>query len=292
MDKRRQFKKQYEHIPKLSRTAYGILNILPPNLEENREEYDKKLKVNFEKLRNEVLLEIEKPETGIVQLNDALDRMAKLDKSYELIKDHEARTKYELYLKYKKQKNERKQQVEDRYYHKGECDYSLIKNYKKQDHSIQGKMVMRGFREAGNEYPMEDSENRNLRVQLISDVGYRTQEGNTQYVYLYKVNRNIGGVELTDLCYSTESITEMLFNKRGGIPFDKKYLKAIANQLFSEELIEGSKYNNRFVAGLEKDEKGDYHPTLRKQKLPQKDKEALTAILTLEEKENDKQNAK
>ena len=288
-DARHNFQRKYHYIPQMSRTAYGILNVLPPTLEENiGEQYDQKVEKNYKKLKEQILLEIENLDAGIEQLEEILDRMKKLDSNYEKIKDFEARQKYEPYMKYRKEKSERRQQVEDKYYHKDECDFNLIKNEKKQDHSIEGKAVIRADKE-GEEYTFKTDENRNLKIQPMGLIGYSTKDG-LQIIYQYKVKREIGGEELTNICFSTESITEVLFDKRGGGPYDKKRLQCIINQLFSEELIEGSEYNNGFIAGIEKDENGNYSPTLGKRELSRKDKAALTALIILEEKEKKKEN--
>ena len=70
-------------------------------------------------------------------------------------------------------------------------------------------------------------------------------------------------------------------DEKTGIPINPDYYDCFVNKLLAEETIEGSKYNGGFIAGIERDQEGNYYITIEKEHLSPKEQEQLTAIMMI-----------
>lgn len=161
-----------------------------------------------------------------------------------------------------KNKKSREVEIMEKYSHVSEYNLnSLIGTQKK---SLNDAIVER--REVfSKERFYKDKENRNLRVKQIGRINFRDWIGGQLYVDELEVRREIDGEERVDIIYANLSIPDLEVDKNTGEPINSDYYDCFANKLLAEDTIEGSKYNDGFIGGIEKGKDGNYYITLEKE---------------------------
>lgn len=281
-NKYNEFREKYQQ-EKGQRTAYGNLNLHPKTLERiTEQEADKKVEHAKETLVNIAQREFEK-ENRVIEKADIALKINTIKKSYEEVATLAKRREYKEQMV-----KERRQQIKDKYCHTKEYAPNLIRTSQEKEESIQNKKVIRKP-ELSRVIPFSDNENRNLRIRKTAVIGFLDSASSTvRRVQEYEVKRLIEGEERTDIVYTDISVIELHFGQdlKG---FDKDYYDCVVNQLFSEEMIEASKYNEGYIGGIKKDEKGQYRTTLGDDTLSIKEQKMLTAIMIQKKKEKEKE---
>lgn len=127
--------------------------------------------------------------------------------------------------------------------------------------------------------------NRNIKLKKTAEVAYRNSTGvYDSYLYEYKISRLLNNKEKIDRIYTDLDISKLSINKKTGQPEDKQYYNCVVNELLSEEVIRGSKYNGGYIGLIESDNVSGYRITLGDKKLSDDEKENLAAIILLKER--------
>lgn len=108
------------------------------------------------------------------------------------------------------------------------------------------------------------------------------------YVNEYQIVRYVDNQQKVDTVYTMLDLPKLGFNKNTGKPSNLQYYNCVTNKLLSEEAIEGSKYNGGYIGLVEKNETG-YDITIDK-KLSEEEKENLTAVMILKQREDKRKN--
>ena len=268
--------------------AYDVLNLLEESFKFNsEEENNKKILLRKQELVNLWMEKLEKVKDFNARIKIETN-IKEIEEAYELIKTGEKRKKYDAQLQQERQKNEdemRKKKIEKKYSHIAECNLRLINNIKKSTQEfLWNKMVERVQKQA-NEYFYKDEQGRQLSIRETGQIRFLT--GNRKmFLNEYEVTRMIEGKEIKDIIY-TNSIKPFYLSvdKKTGEPIYSEYYNCIVNELLSEELTEGSKYNGGYIGEIEKDQEGNYITTLGGDKLRPTEKEYLTAVMIVRKRE-------
>ncbi len=281
-NKYNEFREKYQQ-EKGERTAYGNLNLHPETLERMTEQAaDKKVKNAKEILVNLAQEEFEK-EKNIPEKTEIALKINTIKKSYEEVATATKREEYKQQLT-----KEKVQRIKNKYCHTEEYNPDLIRTSQGKEDSIQNKKTVRKP-EISRIIDFNDKENRNLRIRKKAVIGFLDAAASKiQKVYEYEVKRIIDGVEKVDIVYTDISMVELHFGQDAK-NFDKEYYDSVINKLFSEEMIEASKYNEGYIGGIKKDEEGQYHTTLGDDKLSIKEQKMLTAVIIQKQKEKEEE---
>lgn len=270
--KLQEFKKQYEHKTKPS--AYGVLRITQEGIEnlEKEEEKDEKLKKKRDYLLGKWNDQLKKT-TNLIEKNEIIIKIYEIKEAYEKIATEERRTKYNKYLEEKKQKR-----IQSKYSHISEYNPKLIRAGEgKEGEWFQNRKV-KAVKIATRVLECKDDRHRNLRIRGTQIIGFLDNSSNElKKVYKYEVKRTINGIEKIDVVYTGISMIELSFEKETEEDFE--YYNCIINELFSEENIEASKYNEGYIGNIKKDENGKYYTTLGEDKLSEEEQKMLTAVM-------------
>ncbi len=288
-DKVASFKNRYK--PKVKKTAYDILNILPETLESRSD------KVNDAIIENKKENFLQNLFALLERTNDPIERgriatkISEIKRNYELIKDAKGRREYDEYLRREqKEKNHAKKmkEIESKYSHIAECNPDMIKT-RKNSQGKESKLVIRKAEEDTKEQFFPDSENRNLRIKKTAMIGFQSSMGIKKYMYEYVVKRTINGEDLSDIIYTPISIHQLTLN-RMRIPkeFDRIFFDCVINELFSEETILGARYNEGYIGDIIKNTMGKYEITLNKESLNKEEQEMLSAVAIYRQNEKQK----
>lgn len=283
------FKRQYAQRKPTKRTPYSILNIMPENLlplsNEKRDEIVKEKKEELLKYYQEKLKESE----DIIEKSRIIIEIYEIKEAYEQIETEEKREEYKKY-KEKNRQQFRKQEIEARYSHMKEYCPKIIRDSQVVDNELfQNKLIEKTIEPSRVYAADEEQENRNLRFRRTAVIGFFDISREMGRVYEYEVKRTIDGKEKLDTVYTGISIENLMKEKRDGNNFDQNLYECIINELFSEEMIEASKYNEGYIGGIEKDEEGKYYTTLGKDRLSIKERKMLTAVILQKQKEKEEE---
>ena len=94
-----------------------------------------------------------------------------------------------------------------------------------------------------------------------------------------------------DKIYANLNFQQLSIDEDTGNPIDLDYYNCVVNELLSEGIIKGSKYNKGYVGGVEKNENGQYQIILKNKELDSNEKENLAAVMIYAEQQiNQKTN--
>lgn len=278
-----EFRKQYKNKTKLS--AYGILGITQEGIEslETEEEKDEKIKEKADYLLQQWEHQLQKA-PDLIEKNENIIKINEIKEAYEEIKTKERRNQYDKYLEDKKQKR-----IENEYSHTSEYNPELIRAGKgKEGEWFQNRKV-KAVKTATRVLAFPDDRHRNLRIRGTEIIGFLDNSSNElKKVYRYEVKRTINGKEKLDVVYTGISMVELTLKKQTEEDFD--YYNSLINELFSEENIEASKYNEGYIGNIQKDENGKYYTTLGEDTLSEEEQKMLTAVIINHYKEKQQQN--
>ena len=208
-------------------------------------------------------------------------------KYYEKICNAEARIQYKEELDIEQNKIEEK--IIRIYCSKEEqYDPGLIKAIK-DNNSTELKAVVHKKATDPVTLNLPDRQKRDILLTKTGEISFITSPNNIgAYISEYEVSRIVNGKENVDKIYANIDLTKLSIDKETGKPSNPEYYNCIVNELLSEVVIRGSKYNKGYVGGVEKDENGQYKIGLAKDKLYDTEKEELAAVILY--KQQDKQN--
>ena len=219
--------------------------------------------------------------------------MQKIMESYQKVMTAEKRKIYQQQLQQERQEEEnqiRKQEIKEKYSHTAEFNPSLIA---KAENLIEARMVVRQkTKEQAEEHVYTNKENQKIKVKQTGNILFKNTFGAQLQVSEYEITRKIEEQEKKDSIY-TDSLVfpELSQDKKTGKPINPKYYDCVINQLLSEEMIEGAKYNGGYIGEITQDEQGNYFTTLGERKLKPREQEILAAIMILQnEKQKENQS--
>ena len=218
---------------------------------------------------------------------DIKDKLALASKNYEKICNMEARIKYKEQLDIEENKAE--ERIIRIYCSKAEqYDPELIKtindNNSKKDKAIVHKDAIDPIT-----LNLPDRQNRDILVTKIGEISFITSPNNIRsYISEYEVSRIVNGEEKIDNIYAAIDLTKLSIDEETGKPFNPDYYNCVVNELLSEVVIRGSKYNEGYVGGVEEDENGHYKIGLAKDELNDSEKEELAAVILYKYKKDTK----
>ena len=279
-------------VPK-KKTPYEVLNLFEESMKYRSEEEND---TYIRKRRDELLKNAQK---RLLDASDFKDKfrmeaeIKEIEEAYEMIKTADKRKVYaEQEQKKEEEENEkvRTQKIKEKYSHADEYRPYLIRNRENSDDkSLQNKMVERK-EELSEEYTYMDKANRQLRLRQTGKIYFENWTGvNKFFVCEYEVKRKINGEEKKDIVYMGLDILDLKKNlkvdEKTGIPINPDYYDCFVNKLLAEETIEGSKYNEGFLAGIEQNQQGNYYITIEKENLPPMEQEQMAAVIIMKQKE-------
>lgn len=281
-NKYNEFREKYQQ-EKNERTAYGNLNFVPETLERlTEQEADKKTKNAEETLINLAQKEFEE-ESSITEKAEIALKINTIKKSYEEVATKAKREEYKEHLA-----KEKKQKFKEKYDHTKEYNLNLIRTSQGKEDSLSNKKIVK-MPEPSRVINFTDKEGRNVRIRKTAVIGFLDNTSKEIHkVYEYEVKRQIREEVKTDTVYTDVSVVTLDF-EQDLVNFNKEYYNCVVNKLFTEEMIEASKYNEGYIGGIEKDKEGKYHTTLGNDRLSIKEQKMLTAIMIQKQKEKEEE---
>lgn len=259
-------------------SAYKVLMISEISMKMRTDaENDARIKKQKDDLIEAFSFELAKA-TSFSQKERIKLRMKKIEESYQLIDTADKRREYER----KMQEEERERKLKDKYSHILECSENLISNGTTLDGKcLDNKMVMRrnGLPE---EWIYFNRLGQELKIRQTAVILFRDWMGlNCSDLNEYEVNRSVNGNERTDIVYSSLIMTYLSTDRKTGEAINPDYYNCVMNQLLSDDVIDGTKYNGGYIGQVVQDEKGNYYPTIEEEKLSPMEQEKLTAVMIM-----------
>lgn len=216
-------------------------------------------------------------------------QIAEVEEAYEKVSTAEKRARYSAKIRAEK----RAKEIREKYSHMSECRLDIIsdKSEKKSEpfeSNFENKCVRRMPKNRPEEIYLEDDENRNLIIRNTAIIEFESSfKVKQMYIGEYEVTRTINGEEVTDKIYTNLQLTQLDFDDNTGRPINEEYYRCVANDLLSEDMIEGSKCNYGYIGSIIlNDESKKYETTLGKEKLEGlEETEALAAAVIQRRKE-------
>ena len=106
------------------------------------------------------------------------------------------------------------------------------------------------------------------------------------------MSRIVNGKEIIDRIYANLDLTKLSIDEENNIPNNSEYYDCVVNELLSEVVIRGSKYNKGYVGGVEKNKNGQYQIVLAKKELDSIEKEELAAVMIYAEQQEEVEEKK
>lgn len=132
-----------------------------------------------------------------------------------------------------------------------------------------------------------DKKNRNTLLTKTGEIVFRTTPNNIEsYISEYEVSKIINGKEKVYKIYANLNLQQLGRDKETGNLINPEYYDCVVNDLLSEGVLRGSKYNKGYVGGVEKDENGHYQIILKNKELDSNEKENLAAVMIYAEQQN------
>ena len=271
------------------KSPYEVLDI---NKEDFRQCTDEEIDKIIEERRNNLITEYS-AELDSISVRFFSERMKlevkiqEVEEAYSLISTVEKRKNYDQQIQ--EQEEEKKeiieaQKLQQKYSHADEFDPNLIKGVLNSDYEtaiFQAKKVKRE-KEVSKEYSYENKENRQLRIKQTAKIKFQNRLGIGElHINEYEVRRVIDGEEKMDIIYTLLSKRLEDIDRK----IDPEYYDRFVNELLAEETIEGSKYNEGFIGGIETDQDGKYYITLGHSKLSPMEKEQLAAVCIMKKRD-------
>lgn len=134
---------------------------------------------------------------------------------------------------------------------------------------------------------LPDSKNRHMTLTKTGELIFRNTPGGVEsYISEYEVVRVINGKERIDRVYANLNLPQLGFDEIAGELVDPEYYNCVVNELLSEGVIRGSKYNKGYIGGVEKNENGKYQIILANKELDPDEKENLAAVMIYDEQQH------
>lgn len=247
-------------------TAYEILD----TLEETSERYtdkenDQRIRKRRDKLKKGYEEEL-KTTTDFRKKAKIELHIKEIDEAYDMVNTAVKREEYNRKLKYS---------------HVSEYRPDLI-NTKK---GTNDKMLEKE-EEPSKEYSCPDEENGQLTIKRTARINFQNWTGTGElYIDEYEIRRIIKGEERVDIVYTHLSLPSLKIQKETGKPINDDYYNCVVNELLTEEMIKGSKYNSGYIGQIEQDEEGNYYTTLGKGKLNAREQEMLSAVMIMKQRQ-------
>lgn len=269
--------------PITKETAYRVLMISDKFMRMRTDaENDARIKIQRDTLMKGFSCELEKA-TSFSQKEKIKLQMKKIEESYQLIDTADKRREYER----KVQEEVRERKIKEKYSHILECSENLICNITISDGKcLDNKMVMRRENDLPQEWIYFNKLGQELKIRQTAVILFRDWMGmNCSDLIEYEVKRSVNGNERTDIIYSNLIMLYLSIDRKTGTAIYPDYYNCVINQLLSDDVIDGAKYNGGYIGEVIQDEKGNYYPTIRKEKLSPMEREKLTAVMILKRRE-------
>ena len=115
-----------------------------------------------------------------------------------------------------------------------------------------------------------------ISLERIGFLAYRMKHGITGKIEQYRIMRTILGQQKCDERYVNINRAALSINPTTGEIKNKKYYEFVANELLSEDSIEGAKYNQGYLGEVLKEKNDNYYQSL-------KNSDELSAVTKLAE---------
>lgn len=272
------------------KTAYDHLNIVRKKLEGlSIQEIDEII----EKSRIDLIAYYQQMEKDASNSNDIKKiqtQMKIIEEAYHLIKSPSRRKQYDDMLQKRQQKYNqqvRSLNIRKQYNHIEEYDPSLIDNRKtSKPISLEDKAVIRKEEPEIEEFYLYGQQ-RDLKIRKIGKVMYRSYSTGIDSIEEYEITRMVNGEIRKNIVYTNLKSIKLSINSRTGEVEDPYYYNCVVNELFSEDNIEGAKYNGGYIGQVLQDKRDNYYTTLGQSEFSLEDKEKLSAILILRQREQE-----
>lgn len=270
------------------KTAYDYLNISRKKLETlSIEEIDEEIKKRWMDLI-EHYNQMKKDTINANDIRKIEKQKGIIEEAYNLIKSSAKRKQYEEVLQKRQQKHDkqvRSLNIRKKYNHIEEYDPSLIDNKRTAKAiTLEDKAVIRKEEPDTEEFYLF-GEKTDLKIRKTGKVMYRSYSTGINSIDEYEITRMVNGEIRRDIVYTNLEKIKLSINTRTGEIEDPYYYDCVVNELFSEESIEGAKCNAGYIGQVLRDKQGNYYTTLGQSKLSLEDREKLTAILILKQRE-------
>lgn len=134
---------------------------------------------------------------------------------------------------------------------------------------------------------LPDNKKRDILLTKTGEIIFRTTPNNIEsYISEYEVSRIVNGKERVDKIYANLNLQQLSVDQETGEPLDPNYYNCVVNDLLSEGILRGAKYNKGYVGGVEKNQEGQYQIILKNKQLDSNEKENLAAVMIYAEQQN------
>ncbi len=276
--------------PLIHETAYNFFGISERNIKmypENRA--NSLIESAYKKMIKECNKVLENEKIGFKEKNKIEYIITKATRYYHLIDTSNNRTRYEKFLNRKEQEAKeeyRKELIKEKYSKKNYYNKGLINTNEKGEKKV--------IRKEKKEVPYIVLKNGNdIVIRKTAEIVFENFTGALESnVGEYEVRRTIEGEEKVDIIYTDLLLSELGINKKTGRPINSQYYSCVANKLLTEDMIEGSKYNDGYIGLIEKKENGEYSTTLGEEELSPIEQEMMTAVMISKENKQKTRNMK
>ncbi len=280
--------------PLIDETAYDFFNISEKSLNMysvNR--VNSLIKSSYNRIMERYNQALQDKSIGFRQRKKVEYRIAKAKQYYNLIDTPEKRKEYEKDLNEKEQEaNEkyRKELIKIKYSKKNYYNKDLINTNR------EGKEKVVRIEAKRTPYISLENEGsifeRNIFIRKTAEIIFENCTGVLESdIGEYEVIKTINGEEKRDIIYTDLLLSDLEIDEKTGKPVNPQYYDCVVNKLLSEDMIEGSKYNDGYIGLIEKKENGEYNTTLGKEGLNPMEQESMTAVMIMKEQQK-RDNAK
>lgn len=258
-------------------SAYEILDTLKETSERyTDEENDQRIRKRRDKLKKRYEEEL-KTTTDFKKKAKIELKLQQIEEAYNMINTAAKREEYA------------KQQIDEALTEETRQKYSHVSEYKPDlintKKGTKDKMLKKEEKPS-KEYSCPDEENRQLTIKRTARINFQNWTGmGGLFIDEYEIRRIIDGEERVDIVYTHLSLPSLKIQEETGKPINDDYYNCVVNELLSEEMIKGSKYNSGYIGQIEQDEEGNYYTTLGKGKLNPREEEMLSAVMIMKQRQ-------
>lgn len=249
----------------VEKNIYEILNTSQKDLDERPSEtHDAYLLRKKNELVNYYSRLLEKAE-NFSEKEKRKTQISEVEEAYEKVSTAEKRAQYSAKIR----AEIRAKEIREKYSHMSECRLDVISDKKDSikepfNNDFTKKMVTKIPNNHPEEIYLEDNQDRNLIIRHTATIEFRSSFNVDQmYVMEYEVTRTIGGEEVKDIVYTNLQISDLDFDDELGRPINQEYYNCVANELLSEDMIEGSKCNFGYIGQITVEQKNDSEKTYK-----------------------------
>lgn len=205
---------------------------------------------------------------------EALQMLCK--QNYELISNSDNRTKYSKYLD--------NEELKEKYSKVSQFRPELIFSDDSNKYYVYNEKA-----KESEELLLKD----NMSIKKVSTLLFKNSTGvMNSYINQYEVKRNVRNNEIIDYIYTDLDFRRLDIDENTGLPIDSEYYNCVVNELLSDEMIEGSKFNNGYIGLVESVNNGKegkkYRTTLQDKVLHPTEQEYLAAVMIYEKSQQNK----